>query len=74
MGAMFTCFQSSGTHPCWRVWLKIKVSMGAISTASSFRKRLGMSLGLDALVVTILVRSLATPGSVTSSGVIMGEG
>ena len=73
MGAMFACFQSSGTHPCWRVWLKIKVSMEAISTASSFRRRLGMSSGPDTLLVTILFRSLATPGSVTSSGFISFE-
>ena len=33
-----------------------------------------MSSGPDALVVTILVSCLATPGFVTSSGVIMREG
>ena len=69
---MLAFFQAEGSTPFSYDWIKILVSIGAISAESSFRIRHGIASGPQAFLASIPARSLATPFSSIDSGVIDG--
>ena len=74
MGVTSAVFQSDGSSPVCRDWLKTAVRPGEISCASSLRIRAGILSGPDAFLTLRFKRSLATPGCDMWNLRIVGKG